>query len=170
MYFYVVSSNFSLFISNFINLKPLPFFLMSLVKGLLILLIFSKNQLFFFFFFFFLEPYPQHLEVPGLRVKSELQLPADTTAIAVWDPSRVCSLHYSSRQCQLLNPLSMARDQTCILMDTRRKKWGFITAEQQWELYHFWGFCWVAITAACRSSSVRDWTQAQQWQHWTLNA
>ena len=37
-----------------------------------------------------------------------------------WDPSHICSLHHSSRQCQILNPLSEARDQTHILMDTSR--------------------------------------------------
>ena len=30
----------------------------------------------------------------------------------------ICDLHHSSWQCGILNPLSKARDQTCILMDT----------------------------------------------------
>ena len=30
----------------------------------------------------------------------------------MWDPSCVCNLHHSSRQCQILNPLSEGRDQT----------------------------------------------------------
>uniref|UniRef100_A0A8C3VX33 T-cell surface glycoprotein CD3 epsilon chain n=1 Tax=Catagonus wagneri TaxID=51154 RepID=A0A8C3VX33_9CETA len=34
----------------------------------------------------------------------------------MWDPSRVCNLHHSSRQRWILNPLSKARDQTCNLM------------------------------------------------------
>ena len=29
-----------------------------------------------------------------------------------------CDLHHSSQQCHILNPLSEARDQSCILMDT----------------------------------------------------
>ena len=33
-----------------------------------------KQNLFFFFFSFFLRPHLGHMEVPGLRVKSELQL------------------------------------------------------------------------------------------------
>ena len=37
-------------------------------------------------------------------------------ATAMPDPSRVCSLHHSSRQCQTLNPLSEARDGTRNLM------------------------------------------------------
>ena len=35
----------------------------------------------------------QHMEVPRLGVKSELQLLAYTTAIATPDPSGVCDLH-----------------------------------------------------------------------------
>ena len=58
------------------------------------------------------------MEVPRLGVESELQLLAYATATATWDPSHVCDLHHSSRQCQILNPLSKARDQTCILLDT----------------------------------------------------
>ena len=30
----------------------------------------------------------------------------------------ICNLHHSSQQHQILNPLSKATDQTCILMDT----------------------------------------------------
>ena len=33
------------------------------------------------------------------------------------DPSHVCELHHSSRQRWILNPLSKARDQTCVLVD-----------------------------------------------------
>ena len=50
--------------------------------------------------------------------KLELQLPVYATATAMWDPSRICDLHHSSEQCQVLNPLSEARDRTHILMDT----------------------------------------------------
>ena len=58
-----------------------------------------------------------HMEVPRLRVKSELQLPAYTTAIAMPDASRVCDLHHSSRQNWILNSLSKARDRTRNLRD-----------------------------------------------------
>ena len=68
-------------------------------------------------FCFFLELHLQHMEVPRLGVKSELELPAYTTATATWNPSRVCDLHHSSQQHWILNPRSGARDQTCILMD-----------------------------------------------------
>ena len=33
------------------------------------------------------------MEVPRLGVKSEVQLPAYTTATVTWDPSLVCDLH-----------------------------------------------------------------------------
>ena len=46
------------------------------------------------FFFSFLYPHLQHMEVPRLGGKSELQLPA-YTATATWDPSRVCVLQHS---------------------------------------------------------------------------
>ena len=58
------------------------------------------------------------MEVPRLRVESELQLPAYTTAIARLDLSPVCDLHHSSWQHQIPDPLSEAWDRTCILMDT----------------------------------------------------
>ena len=57
-------------------------------------------------------------EVPRLGVKSELQLPAHTTATAMLDPSSICNLHHSSWQHWILNPLSRARDWTWVLMDT----------------------------------------------------
>ena len=76
---------------------------------------------FFFFFFCFLGLYPWHMEVPRLGVKSELQLQAYSTATATWDPSTICDLHQSLCQRQILNPLSEARDQTCILMNTSPK-------------------------------------------------
>ena len=80
--------------------------------------------LFLFGLFVFLGPHLWHIEVPRLRAKSELQLLAHTTATAMPDPSHVCHLHHSSRQCRLLNWLSRA---SWILV-------GFITTESQREL------------------------------------
>ena len=57
------------------------------------------------------------MKVPRLGVKSELQLPGYATATATSDLSRVCDLHHSSWQRWTLNPMSEARDQTCILRD-----------------------------------------------------
>ena len=60
----------------------------------------------------------QHMKVPRLGAKSQLQLPAYTTAPAMMDPSSVCDLCCRLQQCQILNALSKATDQTCILIDT----------------------------------------------------
>ena len=45
----------------------------------------KDSALFFFFFFCILGPQEQHMEVPRLGIKSELQLLAYTTATAKWD-------------------------------------------------------------------------------------
>ena len=76
---------------------------------------------FFFFFFFdlfllFLGLLPWHMEVPRLGVESELQPPAYSRATATRDPSCVCNLRQSSRQRQILNPLSKGRGRTRNLM------------------------------------------------------
>ena len=70
----------------------------------------------FFFFFFFLEPPFWHMEVPRLKVESELQVLAYAIAKAMPDPRCLCDLHHSSRQRQILNPLSEAGDRTGVLM------------------------------------------------------
>ena len=49
-----------------------------------------KYIFFSLFFFFFKWPHLQHMEVPRLGVKLELQLPAYTTATAAGDLSPVC--------------------------------------------------------------------------------
>ena len=78
------------------------------------------------FYFAFLGPHPQHMEVPWLGVKLELQLLAYSTATAMQDPSHIYNLHHSSGQWWISNPLSKARDWACILVD--------VTTEPQWEL------------------------------------
>ena len=65
---------------------------------------------------FFLWLLLWHMEVLQLGVESQLQLPAYATATP--DLSLALDLHHSSWQCQILNPMSEARDRTCILMDT----------------------------------------------------
>ena len=74
--------------------------------------------LFYLYLYIFSGPQVQHMEVPGLGVESELQLPGYVTGTATQDPNCLCNLQHSSRQCQLCNPLIMARDWTCILMVT----------------------------------------------------
>uniref|UniRef100_F1S3G4 F-box/LRR-repeat protein 12 n=3 Tax=Sus scrofa TaxID=9823 RepID=F1S3G4_PIG len=63
-----------------------------------------------------------HMEVPTLGIKSELQLLAYITTTTTRDPSHVCDLHHSSRQHQILDPVSGARDRTHILMDTNQMR------------------------------------------------
>ena len=58
------------------------------------------------------------MEVPRLGMKPEVQLQTYTTAIATLDLSHICDLCCSLWQHQILNPLSEARDQACIFMDT----------------------------------------------------
>ena len=67
-------------------------------------------------FFGFLGPHPRHMEVTRLGVELELELPAYTTATATQDPSSTCDPHHSSRQRQILNPMSEARYRTRNLM------------------------------------------------------
>ena len=76
--------------------------------------------LFFFFFVFFVfqGPYLWHMEIPRPGGKLDLQMLAYATAIAMLVPSRVSDLHHSSWQRWIVNPLSKARDQTRVLMDT----------------------------------------------------
>ena len=66
---------------------------------------------FYLFIYLFLGLHPQHMEVPRLGVKSELQLLTYTTATAT----------------QALNPLSEVRDWT-------ESSWILVTAKPCWEL------------------------------------
>ena len=81
-------------------------------------------------FVLFLGAHPWHMEVPRLGVKLKLERLAYTTATATQDPSRVCNLHHSSWQRQILKPLSEAKDWTCILMELKS---GSLTSEPQKE-------------------------------------
>ena len=56
------------------------------------------------------------MEFPRLGVQSELQLPAYAGATVTPDLSRVCDLHHSSRQRQILTPLREVRDRARNLM------------------------------------------------------
>ena len=64
---------------------------------------------FHFISFLFLQRHMQHMEVPGLGVELERQPKAYATAKATLDPSRICKLHCSLWQHQILNALSEAR-------------------------------------------------------------
>ena len=58
------------------------------------------------------------MEAPRAGVEWELQLLAYATATR--DPSPICNLYHSSRQCGIHNPLMEARDQTRNLTDARQ--------------------------------------------------
>ena len=75
---------------------------------------------FFFLLFFFLAEACGISNARHQIGESELQLPGYSTATATWSLSYICNLHYSSRQHRIINPLSEARDQIHILMDTSR--------------------------------------------------
>ena len=69
-------------------------------------------------FFFFLVLPLWHMKVPRLMVELELQVLALTTATEIPVLSCICNLCFSFQQHQILNPVSKARDWTCILIDT----------------------------------------------------
>ena len=60
-------------------------------------------------------PYLWHMKVPRLGVELELQLLAYTTAMVTVDLGHIYNLCCCLQQCQILNPLSEASDQTHIL-------------------------------------------------------
>ena len=67
------------------------------------------------------------MEVPKLGVELELQRPASARATATPDLSCIRHLHHSSWQGRILNPLSGARNQTLILMDTSQVRYCWAT-------------------------------------------
>ena len=69
----------------------------------------------FWFFFFFLWAAPAVWKFPGEGLNWSWTY---TTTTEMQDPSRVCELHCSSQQHQILNPLRESRDWTHFLMDT----------------------------------------------------
>ena len=86
-------------------------------KSRYILLNAVRTLFFYFCMCVSLGPNPWHMEVPRLGFESELQLPAYTTATAT-RPSHIYDQHHSLWQHQILNPLSEARNQTQVPVDT----------------------------------------------------
>ena len=83
------------------------------------------------FIYYFSWPHILHMEDPKIGVKSELQVQAYTTAMTTPDPSCICDLQHRLWQCQILNPLSKARDQNLIVSGTML---GSLPAQPQQEL------------------------------------
>ena len=118
----------------------------------LFLAVFCGFVCLFIYLFCFLGPHPEHMEVCRLAVKLELQILACATTTATQDPSHVCSLHPSSWQCLILNPLSEARDCTHKLMLLVRS----VSAVPQQELLCFLIFYFLAAPVVCGSSQARN--------------
>ena len=96
-----------------------------------------------FSFFFSWWQHLWHMEVLGPGVRPELQLlayaiVAMTTTDLIW----ICILHCSSWQCQILYPLSEARDWTSILTETTL---GSSSTEPHWELLLGWFLLGVSV-------------------------
>ena len=88
----------------------------------------TENNLgrqFFSFFFCFLGLQVLHMQV--LRLGAELKLQLLTYATATWNLSHICDLHHSYGNTTSFNPVSRARDQTQILMDTSRVCYHWVT-------------------------------------------
>ena len=145
----------------------------------------------FLFFFFFLGLHLWRMEIPGLGVKSELQLLAYALATAMQDLGHVCDLRSSSWQCWILTPLRKARDHTCILMNTSWVPfcWATIRTPERYLLIDFffkasperYGSSWgrgvkleqqllacTTVTATPDTSHVWDLYPCL-WQSWVIN-
>ena len=91
-----------------------------------------------FFFFVFLGPNPCHMEVRKQGVDSVAAGLCHSHSIVV---SKLCLwLHHSSQQRQIFNPLSKARDQTRVCMDT---SWGH--------------YCWAMM-----GTPTKSWCQGTE--------
>ena len=93
-----------------------------------------KLMFLFSFFFCLFRPHLRHMDVPRLGVKSELQLPAYTTATATSDLSFIFNLHYNSQQCQIFNPLTESRKWTRNLMVTSRIHFHFAARTSEFKI------------------------------------
>ena len=88
------------------------------------------SSTFLFFSFFFSGPQVQYMEVPRLGIKSEIQLPAYTTAMAMPDPNYFCNLHDSHSNARYLTHWAgpgIEPASSWILV-------GIVTTETQWKL------------------------------------
>ena len=96
------------------------------------------------------------------QARGQIQLPAHARATAIQDPSHVCNLHHSSRQCWILNPLSEARDQTQILVDA---SWVHNLLSHSWNSSVPSYFTLMA-TQTVATSKVREHAQGHITRRW----
>ena len=94
------------------------------------------------------------MEVPRLRVKPELQLPACAVATVTWNLSCACDLYYRSKQCRIPDPLSEARDQTHILMDTSCVCFHCTTTGTP--VFHFYFGKYMKNGRTCKDISIKS--------------
>ena len=77
--------------------------------------IFEGFFCFFLLFVFWATPAAYGSSQAGGQISFSCQPMPQSQQHQIWD---VCNLHRNSKQCQILNPVSGARDWTCVLMDT----------------------------------------------------
>ena len=112
--------------------------------------------LFFLFFFLLFRATPVAYGISWARG----QIKVATFSLATHDPSCFCNLCHSSQQCQILNPLSEARDWTHILTDTswvcnqlshdRNPEIYFLIRLESWN-----GFLLYGLQSECCVSGLR---------------
>ena len=105
----------------------------------------TQNLFFCFVLLCFLGPHPQHMEVPRLVVKSELQLPLmpQPQQQKIWAISVTYTTAHGNAG--FFNPLSKAGDQTHILLDTSWFR--FCHDENSKKFFFPWRACftWYSI-------------------------
>ena len=108
------------------------------------------------------------MEFPRLGVNLELRLSAYTTATATWDLSWDFDLHHSAWQCQILNPLSGARNQTWVLMDTSMVHYHWATVGTPKSILIFRSCWWGHLRGWVRNwgTAHRDQMLAQEPVPW----
>ena len=127
----------------------LPFYKVIIDVYVCIAILLIVLDSFSFSFFFFLKAAPEAYGSSQVVVESELQIPASTTATAMWDLSHVCNLHHSLQQHQIPDLLSEARDQTRILMDASWIYFNWATRG-----IPVWGLLLLVFSPACLFSSL----------------
>ena len=95
------------------------------------------------------------MEVPRLGVKLKLQLTVKATETQ--DPSCLCKLYHSPWQHQILNPLSEARDQTSILMDTNWVHYCWATMGTHGGFFLF--VCFLFLMALVGVPALAQWVK-----------